>query len=88
MESIVLALLEDGEWHRPSALASVANLNTAQVLAALRSLRMSHSISRREYLVPRLHHGRVRTRKTSRLIVEYRLNRMPTFPTFMWAPRP
>lgn len=88
MESIILALLDDGEWHRPSDLASLANINTAQVLAALRSLRMTHSISRREYLVPRVHHGRLRTRKTSRLVVEYRLNRIPVFPTFMWAPRP
>jgi DNA-binding IclR family transcriptional regulator len=83
----ILDLLADGEWHRPSELARRTGANVAKVLASLRSLSVTHSIARREYLVPRLHHGRDRVRKTSRLIVEYRLVKTATYPSFLLAPR-
>jgi DNA-binding IclR family transcriptional regulator len=83
----ILDLLDDGQWHRPSDLASRAGMNVAAVLAALRSLSTTHCIDRRERLVPRMHHGRQRIRKTSRLIVEYRLLKPAAYPSFLLAPR-
>lgn len=82
----VLAVLGDSEWHRPSAIARQTNLNTAVVLSALRVL----NVLRREYITPRLHHGRDRIRKTSRLIVEYRLVTSPValYPSFLLPPAP
>lgn len=72
---------------RPCQIASKANLKTAVVLSALREL----GATRREYFIPRLHQGTDRIRKTSRLIVEYRLAPavldLSLFPSFLLHPR-
>lgn len=82
----VKAAMADQLWHRPSDVALRANLKTAVVLSALREL----AAERREFLIPRLHVGADRTRKTSRLIVEYRLVEasfdLSVFPSFLLCP--
>lgn len=82
----VKAAMAGQDWLRPSEVAARANLKTAVVLSVLREL----SAERRELLIPRLHVGADRTRKTSRLIVEYRLVAasfdLSVFPSFLLCP--
>ena len=82
----VKAAMADRAWHQPGDVAARANLTIAVVLSVLREL----SAERREFLIPRLHVGADRTRKTSRLIVEYRLVSasldLSVFPSFLLCP--
>ena len=81
----VQGVLDSHEWLRPSAIAAKTGLKTAVVLSVLREV----GADRREFLMPRLHHGATRTRKTSRLIVEYRTAPpldVSLFPSFLLYP--
>ena len=81
----VRKVLRKGDWLRPCQIASLTNLKTAVVLSVLRVL----EAERRDYTIPRLHHGANRTRKTSRLIIEYRLRAaadLTLFPSFLLCP--
>ena len=78
-----------GEWLRPCDLAKATGLNTAVVLSALRWFAAEHKVSRREYLIERMHQGRDRLRRTSRLIVEYRkVLPLSPFPAWLQPPAP
>lgn len=88
VEAVEQALLA-GEWLRPCGIAASTGLSTAVVLSVLRAMAVEHQVSRREYTVERLHQGRDRTRKTSRLIVEYK--RMPApvkYPSWLMPKAP
>jgi len=78
-----------GEWLRPCDLAKATGLNTAVVLSVLRGLALEHKVTRREFLVGRLHQGRDRLRKTSRLVVQYRkVLPLSPFPAWLQPPAP
>lgn len=88
IKTVERALLA-GEWMRPCVISATTGLTTAVVLSALRMLQQDHAVGRREYVIERLHQGRDRTRKTSRLIVEYkRISREVKFPAWLMPPAP
>ena len=88
MAAVEQALLA-GEWMRPCVIAVATGLSTAVVLSALRAMAADNQVSRREYLIERLHQGRERTRKTSRLIVEYkRIAVTARYPAWLMPPAP
>lgn len=64
-------------WLRPGTISDQCGLNLATVVATLRRLQLRGDVDRREYYVPRIHHGKDRTRQTVRLIVEYRRRQAP-----------
>lgn len=88
IRTVEQALLAD-EWLRPCVIAATTGLSTAVVLSVLRTLQQDFQVARREYLIERLHQGRDRTRKTSRLIVEYkRICYEAKFPAWLMPPAP
>ncbi len=74
-------------WVRPLEVATATTLSVKTVLDILTRLKQDRDVEvqRREYWVPRLHHGRDRTRRTSRLVVEYRVlfKRKTVYPTWL-----
>lgn len=73
MRAASKVLRANGRWMRPLDVARESGQALGVALAALLRMHRAGLVERRAYLVPRVHVGRERVRKTSREIVEYRI---------------